>query len=466
MPSPGFSKASLCKWGLSLLFPFIVYFAMPVGKGVVTLHMALFMAFTVWAVSVWSMDVIDQVAVGIVLPIFYIIFCGVPQRVVFGPWLGDVPIIVIGGFTLGKIFHDTGLGKRIGLVCVRAMGGSFVGTLFGICIAGAIIAPLVPSIMGKAAIICALGVSLCDALEFKPKSREATAVMLTCLLTVASTKLCYLTGGADLVLGMALVDKVLGIKTTWLEYAMYNFLPGMLYTFLSVGLVVLLLPSKTEKATMKANLLAKCREIGPASAEQKRAAYLMLATLLLLATDKLHGISAGIVLIVITFVTFLPGVKLMDGQRFSKINFAPLFFIMGCMAIGSAGGALKVTDWIASVTLPYLKDLSDNMAGLAAYVLGAAANFLLTPLAATTTMTSPLAELGKQMHVDSRALYFSFQYGLDNYIFPYEYAVLLYFFSSGYILFKDMFKVLAVRMVLVGGFIAIIAMPYWNMVLK
>jgi di/tricarboxylate transporter len=428
--------------------------------------MALFMAFTVWALSVWSVEVIDQVAVGIVLPIFYIVFCGVQQRVVFGPWLGDVPIIVIGGFTLGKIFHDTGLGKRIGLVCVRAMGGSFAGTLFGICIAGAIIAPLVPSIMGKAAIICALGVSLCDALEFKAKSREATAVMLACLLTVASTKLCYLTGGADLVLGMALVDKVLGIKTTWLEYAVYNFPPGMLYTFMSVGLVVLLLPSKTDKTTMKANLLAKCREIGQTSPEQKRAAYLMLATLLLLATDKLHGISAGIVLIVITFVTFLPGVKLMDGQRFSKINFAPLFFIMGCMAIGSAGGALKVTDWIASITLPYLQNLSDNMAGLAAYVLGAAANFLLTPLAATTTMTSPLVELGKQMHVDSRALYFAFQYGLDNYIFPYEYAVLLYFFSSGYILFKDMFKVLAVRMVLVSGFIAIVAMPYWNMLLK
>ncbi|HML59284.1 MAG TPA: anion permease [Solidesulfovibrio sp.] len=451
---------------MSFLLPILAYFAMPVGNGVVTVHMALFMAFTVWAVTVWSMDVIDQVAVGIVLPIFYILFCGVQQRVVFGPWLGDVPIIVIGGFTLGKIFHDTGLGKRIGLVCVRAMGGSFTGTLFGICIAGAIIAPLVPSIMGKAAIICALGVSLCDALDFKAKSREATAIMLACLLTVASTKLCYLTGGADLVLGMALVDKILGIKTTWLEYAMYNFLPGMLYTFMSVGLVILLLPSKTEKAKMKANLLAKCQDIGAATAEQKRASYLMVITLLLLATDKFHGISTGIVLIVITFVTFLPGVKLMDGQRFSKINFAPLFFIMGCMAIGSAGGALKVTDWLAAATLPYLHDLGSNMAGLAAYVLGAAVNFLLTPLAATTTMTSPLAELGKQMQVDARALYFSFQYGLDNYIFPYEYAVVLYFFSSGYILFKDMFKVLAIRMVASAAFIFFLAMPYWSMMLK
>jgi len=466
MPSAGFCKASLCKWGLSFILAILAYLAMPVGDGIVTPHMALFMAITVWAVAMWSMDVVDQVAVGILLPILYILICGVKQRVVFGPWLSDVPIIVIGGFTLGKIFHETGLGKRIGLLCVRAMGGSFSGTLIGICLAGAIIAPLVPSIMGKAAIICALGVSLCDALDFKAKSREATAIMLTCFLTVASTKLCYLTGGADLVLGMALVDKVLGIKTTWLEYAMYNFLPGMIYTFLSVGLVIALLPSSTNKAKMKANMLAKCCDLGPATSEQKRASYLMLVTLLLLATDKLHGISAGIVLIIITFVTFLPGVRLMDGQRFSKINFAPLFFIMGCMAIGSAGGALKVTDWIAQMALPYLHGLGDNAAGGAAYTLGMAANFLLTPLAATTTMTSPLAELGRQMHVDSRALYFSFQYGLDNYIFPYEYAVLLYFFSFGYIRSKDMFKVLGVRLILAGLFVTFIAMPFWNMLLQ
>lgn len=463
MASTGFCKASLCKWGLSLLLPLLVYIAMPVGDGVVTVHMALFMAVTVWAVTMWSMDTIDQVAVGLLLPILYVLLCGVKQRVVFGPWLGDVPIIVIGGFTLGKIFQETGLGKRIGLLCVRVMGGSFTGTLIGIVITGAIIAPLVPSIMGKAAIICALGVSLCDALDFEQKSREATAIMLTCFLTVASTKLCYLTGGADLVLGMALVDKVIGIKTTWLEYAMYNFLPGMIYTFLSVGLVILLLPSKVDKGKMRSILLAKCRDIGSITPEQKRASYLMLATLLLLATDKLHGISAGIVLIVITFVTFLPGVRLMDGQRFSKINFAPLFFIMGCMAIGSAGNALKVTDWIAASTLPFLQNLNDHMAGFAAYSLGAAVNFLLTPLAATTTLTSPLAELGRQMHIDSRSLYFAFQYGLDNYIFPYEYAVLLYFFSSGYMLFKDMAKVLALRMIVAALFVTFVAIPFWNL---
>lgn len=49
-----------------------------------------------------------------------------------------------------------------------------------------------------------------------------------------------------------------------------------------------------------------------------------------------------------------------------------------------------MTTWIANNTLPYLHGMTTTTAGLASYVLGALANFLLTPLAATTTMTSPV----------------------------------------------------------------------------
>ncbi len=453
------------KWIVSIVIPVIVYFLIPIDGQAVTHPMAMFLAITTWAVCMWAMDGMNEVAVGLILPVLYIVLCGVKQQVVYSPWLSEVPIIVIGGFALGKILQETGLGKRIGLTCVRCMGGSFIGTLIGLTLAVSIVAPLVPAITGKAAIFCAIGISLCDALDFKPKSREATAVILTCCLAVASTKLCYLTGGADLVLGMGLLNKVSGINTSWMEYAAHNFLPGMLYTAMSVGLVMLILPSKVDRQALRATLQTKYQELGPVTPEQKRAALLMLATLILLATDKLHGVAAGLVLIGITFVAFLPGVRLLDGPKFSKINFAPLFFIMGCMTIGSAGGFLKVTGWIAGITLPYLHGMTDTLAGIASYVLGAGANFLLTPLAATTTMTSPLVELGIQMKMDPRVLFYSFQYGLDNYIFPYEYAVVLYFFSSGYMLFKDMVKVLASRMILTGIFLFFIAIPFWKMVL-
>ena len=91
----------------------------------------------------------------------------------------------------------------------------------------------------------------------RDRGREATAVILTCCLAVASTKLCYLTGGADLVLGMGLLQKASGISSTWMEYAMHNFLPGMLYTFMSVGLFMLILPSKVDRQALRATLQTK-----------------------------------------------------------------------------------------------------------------------------------------------------------------------------------------------------------------
>ena len=175
LPMTGKNCSLALKWLISFAIPLIVYWAMPIDGQTVTHHMALFLSITTWAICIWAMDAMNEIAVGLILPVLYIVLCGVKQQVVYSPWLSEVPLIVIGGFALGKILQETGLGKRIGLTCVRCMGGSFTGTLIGITLAVSIVAPLVPAITGKAAIFCAIGISLCDALDFKAKGREASS---------------------------------------------------------------------------------------------------------------------------------------------------------------------------------------------------------------------------------------------------------------------------------------------------
>ena len=457
----GISIIEIVKWASSLLAPVLVYWLLPIDGVTLTHNMAMFLVLTLWAVAVWAMDLINDVVVGMLLPILYVVLCGVPGKVVAGPWASEVPNIVIGGFILCKILQDTGLGRRIGLGCMNMMGGSFRGTLIGLMCAIFLVSPFIPSVTGKAVIFCAIVISLCESLDIKKQSREATALMLVAFLSVASSKLCFLTGGGDLVLGMALVDSVLGTHTSWLEYAMWNFLPATIYTIMSVSIVVFLLPSKTDKKELKATLKARYNELGLMSKLEKNATLLMLATLVLLITDKLHGMGAGMVLIFVSFIAFLPKISLMTGDSLKKVNFAPLFFIMGCMAIGSAGNFLKATDWLAGNSLHYFEGLSVIWASIASYTFGVTGNFLLTPLAAVASLTSPLIELGTQMGLDPRILYFSFLYGLDNYLFPYEYAVLLLFYSFGYIHFGSMLKVLAVRMFLTIPLLFFVAIPFW-----
>ena len=163
------TRSVIIKWLASFVFPALLYVLLHAYGDPATLNdnMILFLCVTSWAVLAWAMGTLNDVAVGLILPMLYVTFCGVKQGVVFRPWLGDVAIISIGGFVLGKIMGASGLGKRIALASVRLMGGSFVGAMCGLGIGAAIIAPLVPSIMGKAAIFTAIAVALCDALNFK-----------------------------------------------------------------------------------------------------------------------------------------------------------------------------------------------------------------------------------------------------------------------------------------------------------
>ena len=140
LPITGKNCSLALKWLISFAIPLIVYWAMPIDGQTVTHHMALFLSITTWAICIWAMDAMNEIAVGLILPVLYIVLCGVKQQVVYSPWLSEVPLIVIGGFALGKILQETGLGKRIGLTCVRCMGGSFTGTLIGITLAVSIVA--------------------------------------------------------------------------------------------------------------------------------------------------------------------------------------------------------------------------------------------------------------------------------------------------------------------------------------
>lgn len=120
-----------CKWIVTLALPSAVYFGLQHNE-TLTQPMIAFFALTLWAVTAWALNTLNEIAVALLLPILYVLCCGIDQRVVLAPWLSDVPIMVIGGFIIGRLTQLTGLGKRIALVCVKLTGGSFAGALAGI----------------------------------------------------------------------------------------------------------------------------------------------------------------------------------------------------------------------------------------------------------------------------------------------------------------------------------------------
>ena len=451
----------LVKWGLNILLPLLVFFSIPQSTGA-TMDMKVFFAITTWAIIAWLLETVSETAVAILLPVFYIVAGLADTKVAFSSFTTTVPWIVLGGVIFSAVMISTGLAKRIAYFIILRTGGSFKGLLLGITLAGIVIAPFIPSAMGKMAVLTPIAIGVCQALNLPARSRAASAVMMTAFLAVTGPVFSYLTGGANIVMAAGITAKITQQPITWSQYAHHNFILWIIWSFICLGLVILVLKPEKEMEA-KEIIRKKYQELGRITKQEKTVLYLMALLIVALLTDSYHKLDPAWVFLLLCAICFVPGINLMNQEKLSKVNFGIVFFVSGTMAIGSVGVATGAGKWIANGLFPYLTGSEVYTLG-AVWVYGVFMNFILTPLAATASFTGPIVEMAIKAGINPWPVVYSFLQGLDQYLFPYEYAILMYVYSFGYISMKSMLKVLAPRILLGFIFIIAIAYPYWKMI--
>ena len=452
-------QSRLVQWAINLGIPVLIkLFGPQMG---LTPVMATFFAFTAWAILSWIMATLPENLVAILLPALYVISQVGTGKEVFAPWGSSIPWLIIGGMIMGMIMMQTGLSKRIALWSIRTAGLSFTRVLIGLMLAGVIISPFVPSVMGKSAIVSVICLGICQALKLAPGSREGATVFLIGFLSVACPKLAFLTGGGDVVIAAKIAGDTAGTAISWGEYFVQNFPLAMVYGALSFVLVMLVMRPRIGR-DLEEYIESEYARLGPLQTAERKTIAIMAVMLALMATEKLHGVDAGYCLLLMGGACFLPGIDLMDQEKLGKLNFGVIFFVTGCMCIGTAATAAGVDRWIADLIAPLL-DGSRLFATVGIFLVGMVANFLLTPLATLATLTGPFTQIGMDLGLSANVVAYSLIYGADQYLFPYEYAVLLYFYSSGYMRLQQIMLIMGLRAMLTLVFLVTVAVPYWQL---
>lgn len=448
------------QWALAAFMPLAVYYICT-GWGLPP-KQVVFYTVTSAALVLWALGLMSDTFVAITLPILYIVFqVGKPFQIL-APWTSSVGWVVVGGLIFANMMMRTGLAKRLAIWALYITRGSFTRLLWGIVLAGFIIAPAIPSVMGKAALISVVCIGICDALGLEKKSKAASAVILAGFIGIATSKMAFLTGGADITMYIGLMAQTMGKQLSWGEYFIHNFPLACIYAVLS--LLVLLFALRPRIEQNSSDYVARAHAgLGAMNTGEKRTGALILVLILLLLTDRLHGLDAGWVIILLSFVAFLPAMGLMDEAHLQKISMTSVFFVVGCMSIGSAAKASGADKMLVDSIAPLFDGQSGLTAMILGYLAGTAVNLLLTPLAAFSAMTVPLTELALAINVNPVPVLYCFSYGLEQYIFPYEYAVLLFFYATGWVHLKHIMLVFFVRFIVAFIFLVAVAYPYWNM---
>lgn len=452
--------AIYAQWALAVLIPAGVCLGCAIGG--LPPKQVLFFTTTSTALVLWALGLMSDTFVAIALPIFYIVLQIGKPNLILNSWTSSVGWIVVGGLVFANMMMRTGLAKRLAIWALYITRGSFSRLLWGILLAGFVICPAIPSVMGKAALISVVCIGICEALNLERQSKAASAVILAGFIGIATSKVGLLTGAADITMYVGQMAHVMGKPVSWGAYFLHNFPISCIYGVLSLlTLILVLRPTMARDST--AYVTKAHAELGPMDTSEKKTGALIIILILLLLTDRWHGLDAGWVIIMLSFAAFIPAVGLMNEGILQKMSLASVFFVVGCMSIGSAAKASGADKMLVDAIAPMFKGQSGLTSMLLGYLAGTAMNFLLTPLAAFSAMTVPLTELALEVGVSPIPVMYAFSYGLEQYLFPYEYAVLLFFYATGWVHLRHIMLVFFVRFIVAFVLLAAVAYPYWNM---
>jgi divalent anion:Na+ symporter, DASS family len=205
--------------------------------------------------------------------------------------------LVVVAFLLSRGFIQTGFGRRIALMIMRAIGHSTLRLSYSLVISDAFFAPAMPSITARGgAFIYPIARGLCQVLGSSPgeTARKAGAF----LMMVASTGTCitsamFLTAMAANPLAALLAEKAVGIKVSWGDWALAGIVPGLVSLLLIPYVLYKIYPPELKK-TPEAPLMAKdeLEKMGPMDFNQKVMLIVFLGTIVLWSTATFTKIDA------------------------------------------------------------------------------------------------------------------------------------------------------------------------------
>lgn len=450
------SKSDWIKWACTIGFPILVML-IPVNE-TFTGTIRLFLAGTLMAILMFAFENVNQTAVALALPFFYVLTNMAPSAVVFGPWTQFIPWMMVGGLLLAGVLEKVGLLRRVACKAIVLTGGSYNGIIWGLAFTGVLCAftgaGVVPMV--------ALSYGVCLAMN-TGKSPASAGIMLASAVGVLVPGTWNFMGPIlSLGVGASVTGpmEMLGFFEAW-----WVNMPSILFFLITIFLITKMMKPETA-INGKDYFIKEVEKMGKMSLDEKKALLIVLALFLFLITGNgvLHHIEIGWGYAVFPLLFFLPGIEIANGDDIRKCNWGFIFFITACMGIGAVAGALGLGQIIAAAVLPYLQGQSSFLFFAFEWILLVSCNFLLTPLAMQAAFTVPLAQIALSLGINPMAVYYIMLHACDQIIMPYEYALYLIFFSFGLIRLKDFIKVMGMKMVVNIIIVFAALIPFWNLI--
>ena len=417
---------------------------------------------TILAIAMFATSLLPNFATVVLLLMYYVITGVAAPELAFVGWTAPIPWLSLCGMLLGVLMDKCNLASRIALVLLTRIGTTPVRLYAAFLLAGLVLAAIIPDIITVMIIFMTIAQGMCTSLKLDKNSRSSATIILAAFFGAAIPSAMYLPNNTGII-GLLMV-KDMGVPFTWLSFAFENMGFQALHAFVAYGILHVFGSRElaVHIASCRAVASDELRKLGSMSREEKKTLLLTVAALIGFVSEPLHHIPGYYVFCSIVLLGFTPLFKLLTGDDIEKVQFSILFFIAGCMAIGIIAGSLGIPAWLSEKLMPILREIQSlPLASFFAYWVGVLSNLVLTPVAAATSLSIPMAEIATSLGMPIKPVLYSFLYGLDQFFLPYELAPALIMFATGYVRIRYVLVLMTLRMFLVSFAVLITATFLW-----
>lgn len=452
------TKKDMMAWAITVILA-LACLIVP-EQGIYTHEVKLFLAITVFCLSLAAFEVVPNMIVAMLLSGLYIASGCAPASVAMSPWVSTTSLLVIGALFMAATLQASGLLSRIAyrMMC-WAKGNYFVLMIY------ILITSVVLNIMTSGYAYMIMGplcLGLCismDGVKKKLGAGIAAAVMIGGCTSHAYT---YQVAAWAVILPMAEGYHLPG-DVTPLSIILHC------WPLFLVSVFLLFIISKWYKPDKPLGDITYFKEqlskLGKITAKERNNAIMIVILLVYIFTVNIHGFSINMGFALIPWMVYLPFMKGADFDTLKMFSWEMVFFVMSCMSIGAVAMNVGIDKALANLFILLLGG-NTSVVAIMGLVFGIVfgLNFLMTPMAIFALVTKPILELATGMGFSPLPFMYAINACSEAIILPYEYVPYLIVYSFGMISMKDFFKINVLRSVVILGSFLFILVPYWTLI--
>lgn len=311
-----------------------------------------------------------------------------PPDVLFSGFVSAAFWLVLSGFILGVAIRKVGLADRIARSLAGRLTGSWPRMVGGVVLLTYALAFVMPSNMGRIALLMPIVLALADRAGLAEGSRGRTALALAVGLGTFQLSASILPANVPNLVMSGAAESAYGIHLSYLPYLVLHApVLGLLKGLALTACLCLLFPAKP-------CTVLRIEPGEPLSPAEKRLGALLLATLALWMTDAVHGISPAWIGLSAACICLLPRIGFLTGDEFATgVNIRTCIYVAGILGltalVNHSGLGTAMGNWLLHL-LP-LDPASPARSFGALIALSSALNFTVTANGVPALFT-PLAQ--------------------------------------------------------------------------